>query len=78
MRILPIFTGFNDPYALGLLGEEQQPGPVLTLLRTQSFDRVVLLSILNVAGLGVELFGEKGLKDVIEDLNASVFARRTA
>ena len=31
------------------------------------------LSILNAAGLGVELFGEKGLKDIIEDLNLSVF-----
>ncbi len=75
---MPTFTGFNDPYAIDHLGEEQQPGPVLTLLRTQSFDRVLVLSILNAAGLGVELFGEKGLKDVIEDLNASVFARRTA
>jgi type I restriction enzyme R subunit len=36
------------------------------------------LSILNAAGLGVELFGEKGLKEVIEDLNASVFRKKTA
>lgn len=31
------------------------------------------LSILNAAGLGVELFGEKGLKDIIVELNESVF-----
>jgi type I restriction enzyme R subunit len=31
------------------------------------------LSILNAAGLGVELFGERGLRDVIEDMNDSVF-----
>lgn len=36
------------------------------------------LSILNAAGLGVELFGERGLKDIIEDLNTSVFIRKTA
>lgn len=31
------------------------------------------LSILDVAGKGVELFGEQGLKSVIDDLNAGVF-----
>ena len=36
------------------------------------------LSILNAAGLGVELFGEKGLKEIIEDMNVSVFHRKTA
>lgn len=35
------------------------------------------LSILNAAGLGVELFGEKGLKDIIDDMNSSVFQRKT-
>jgi type I restriction enzyme, R subunit len=34
------------------------------------------LSILNAAGLGVELFGEQGLKDILQDLNASVFRRK--
>jgi len=33
------------------------------------------LSILNAAELGVELFGEKGLREIIEDLNESVFKR---
>ena len=35
------------------------------------------LSILNAAGLGVELFGEKGLKEIIEDLNESIFRKAT-
>ncbi len=36
------------------------------------------LSVLNAAGLGVELFGEQGLKEVISDLNACVFTRKSA
>ena len=36
------------------------------------------LSILNAAGLGVELFGERGLKDIIEEMNESVFTQRPA
>lgn len=36
------------------------------------------LSILNAAGLGVELFGEKGLRDIIADLNESVFGKKPA
>jgi type I restriction enzyme R subunit len=36
------------------------------------------LSILNAAGLGVELFGEQKLKDVIQDMNESVFQQKTA
>jgi len=32
------------------------------------------LSVLNAGGFGVELFGENGLKEIIIDLNASVFA----
>ena len=31
------------------------------------------LSILNAAGIGVELFGEKGLKEVVDDMNEIVF-----
>lgn len=33
------------------------------------------LSIPNAAGLGVELFGEKGLKEIIQELNESVFRK---
>ena len=35
------------------------------------------LSVLDAAALGVELFGELGLKRVVEDLNESVFLHRT-
>ena len=33
------------------------------------------LSILNAAEVGVELFGENGLKEIIDDMNASVFKK---
>lgn len=36
------------------------------------------LSILNAAELGVELFGEKGLKEIIQDMNESVFMQKVA
>ena len=36
------------------------------------------LSILNAAGLGVELFGEKGLTQIIADMNATVFQQASA
>lgn len=36
------------------------------------------LSILNAAGLGIELFGEQGLKEVLDDLNETVFIKRVA
>ena len=43
-NILLTFTGFQDPYALGLVGEEEQTGPVLSLVKTKSFDHVILFS----------------------------------
>ncbi|MFQ5633027.1 MAG: type I restriction-modification enzyme R subunit C-terminal domain-containing protein, partial [bacterium] len=36
------------------------------------------LSVLNAAGLGVELFGEKGLQDVLVEMNDSIFVRKSA
>ena len=36
------------------------------------------LSILNAGGLGIKLFGEQGLKDVVADLNATVFYDKNA
>jgi type I restriction enzyme R subunit len=36
------------------------------------------LSILNAGGLGIELFGEEGLKDMVADLNRSVFQQKSA
>ena len=43
-NVLLTFTGFQDPYSLGLVGDEEQPGPILSLLATRSFDRVFLFS----------------------------------
>ena len=36
------------------------------------------LSVLNAAEVGVELFGERGLKEIIEDMNESIFQKKTA
>lgn len=36
------------------------------------------LSILNAAEMGVELFGERGLKDIIQDMNESIFQKKVA
>jgi transcriptional regulator with AAA-type ATPase domain len=49
MNILLTFTGFHDPYAVGLVGEEEQPGPILSLVGAKSFDRIVLFSTPGVA-----------------------------
>jgi len=47
MRVLVTFTGFHDPYSLGLVGEEQQAGPIISLVNARSFDHVVLISTPN-------------------------------
>jgi DNA-binding NtrC family response regulator len=44
MNVLLSFTGFHDPYFKGLVGEEEQPGPILSLLSARSFHRVCLFS----------------------------------
>jgi DNA-binding NtrC family response regulator len=44
MDILLTFTGFQDPYAMGLVGQEEQPGPILSLVGAKSFDRIILFS----------------------------------
>ncbi len=36
------------------------------------------LSILNAAQVGIELFGEQGLRTIVEELNSSVFTQRAA
>jgi len=42
MEILLTFTGFHDPYFKGLVDQEEQPGPILSLLTTRSFDHIFL------------------------------------
>lgn len=46
-RVLLTFTGFHDPYIKGLVGQEEQLGPILTLIAEQTFDIVVLFSTPN-------------------------------
>ncbi len=43
-KVLLTFTGFHDPFSKGLVGEEEQPGPIVTIAREMHFDRVVLFS----------------------------------
>jgi len=42
MNILLTFTGFHDPYSKGLVEQEEQPGPILSLLNVRSFGHVFL------------------------------------
>jgi len=43
-KILLTFTGFHDPYVKGLVDQEEQPGPILSLVSVRTFDRIILLS----------------------------------
>ena len=42
MNVLLTFTGFHDPYSKGLVDQEEQPGPILSLLSARPFDQVYL------------------------------------
>jgi len=42
MDVLLTFTGFHDPYFKGLVDQEDQPGPILSLLSTRPFDHIFL------------------------------------
>lgn len=42
MDVLLTFTGFHDLYFKGLVDQEEQPGPILSLLSTRSFDHIYL------------------------------------
>lgn len=46
-RMLLTFTGFHDPYAKGLVGDEEQPGPILSLVAARTFDEIILISTPN-------------------------------
>lgn len=35
MRVLLTFTGFHDPFSMGLVGQTEQAGPILSLLVTR-------------------------------------------
>ena len=42
MDILLTFTGFHDPYSKGLVDQEEQSGPILSLLKVRTFKHVFL------------------------------------
>ena len=44
MRVLMSFTGFHDPFSLGLVGSEEQAGPILSLARARTFEKIILFS----------------------------------
>ncbi len=68
MRILLTFTGFHDPYSKGLVGEDDQPGPILSLLKVRTFDVIYLLSTpnteKNTAGTVAALVGQPSVNEV--------------
>jgi len=47
MNVLLSFVGFHDPFSQGLVGEQSQPGPILSLLEAREFDKFVLFSTPN-------------------------------
>ncbi len=47
MNVLLTFTGFHDPYFLGLVDQDEQPGPILSLLSVRPFDHIFLFNTPN-------------------------------
>lgn len=50
-EVLLTFTGFHDPYAKGLVGQDEQPGPILSLVTATAFDHVILFSTPNTVAV---------------------------
>ncbi len=44
IKILLTFTGFHDPYTFGLVGEEELPGPIVSLAKQVHFDKIILFA----------------------------------
>jgi len=44
MDVLLTFTGFHDPFFKGLIRDIEQPGPILSLAKAKSFDKIILFS----------------------------------
>jgi len=53
-KVLLTFTGFHDPYTKGLVGQEEQAGPVLSLATEIDFDKVILFSTPSTDKITVE------------------------
>ena len=41
MKVLLTFTGFHDPHGVGLVGNDEQAGPILSVVREGSLDKLV-------------------------------------
>jgi len=54
MEVLLTFTGFHDPFSKGLIDQEEQPGPILSLLSVRKFDCVYLFDTPNTSELTQE------------------------
>ena len=54
MNVLLTFTGFHDPYFNGLVDQEEQPGPILTLLTARSFNHIFLFDTPGTRQITVE------------------------
>lgn len=54
MSVLVTFTGYHDPYSLGVIGDELQAGPVISLAQAMDFDRVILISTPNMCKSSIE------------------------
>ncbi|RJP65949.1 MAG: sigma-54-dependent Fis family transcriptional regulator [Candidatus Abyssobacteria bacterium SURF_17] len=69
-NILLTFTGFHDPYTKGLVGQEDQPGPILALVAARPFDHIVLFSTPSTEQLTIDTQTEikKRAKDVQVDI----------
>ena len=89
LRIKPREEELTENFQAWLVSKSLTPqqAQYLALLKNRGIVRgriqvedlfVPPLSILNAAELGIELFGERGLKEIIEELNDSVFLRKTA
>ncbi|MFH2063895.1 MAG: RNA repair transcriptional activator RtcR family protein [Pseudomonadota bacterium] len=65
MNILLTFTGFHDPYFKGLIDQVDQPGPILSLLASRSFDHIFL-------------FDTPGTKNISEETKAVICKLHTA
>ncbi|MBI2193596.1 MAG: sigma 54-interacting transcriptional regulator [Planctomycetes bacterium] len=53
-EVLLTFTGFHDPYVKGLVGQDEQPGPILSLAKASTFDHIILFSTPSTAELTQE------------------------
>ncbi len=69
-RVLLTFTGFHDPYSKGLVGQEDQRGPILSLITEECFDRIILFS--TPATEDITLATEKELAQITPETTTEI------